>query len=418
MRARPRLGIYEPSPRPGGPSRYVDSILKYADPEEFEIIIFGHGGGPFAGARSGQYTLRRVDVEEGDEGRPVASPGSRPDAPPSSILRSLTPSSVKLWAGFGRQTLHLAKIFKGCPVHVLHTNNTGCEESAVAARLAGVPRVVGTFHVDSTYDLGRERDALRHRALECLSNHCLDRAIAVSEATKSDWARRTRLPRRRIETIHNGIDPQSFRRRSARGEARGRLGIPAAGPTVIGGVGRLDEAKGFTHLIDAAARLVAEGRDLLVVLAGDGPLKGDLHAQASRLGIGDRVRFLGFVADIQPVYDALDLFVLPSLCETLGYAHLEAMATELPAVGTLVGGVPEVIVPGETGDLVPPADPAALSAAIRRYFDSADLGRRMGRAGRERVIRHFRERDMADRTLDVYRRLLAEDKPRRRAHVG
>ena len=100
------------------------------------------------------------------------------------------------------------------------------------------------------------------------------------------------------------------------------------------------------------------------------------------------------------------MFVLPSLCEALPYALLEAMAARLPAIGTRVGGVPEIIVEGETGLIVPPRDSHALAAALWRLIESSDPRLRMGELGRERIVRHFDEKEMVRQTLDLYRELL------------
>jgi glycosyltransferase involved in cell wall biosynthesis len=216
----------------------------------------------------------------------------------------------------------------------------------------------------------------------------------------------------RVTTIHNGIDPETFRRRSSPAVARGLLGLPNDGRPVVGSTGRLDEAKGYSFLLDAVARLRGRGHDLVVAIAGDGPDRKHLEYLAAQLGIADAVRFLGFQRDVQPVLDALDLFVLPSLTETLGYSLLEAMATELPTIGSRVGGIPEVIVPGQTGLLVPPRDPDALTAAIEQLIRSPALCRRMGSAGRERVVRHFHERDMVRKTIECYRAVLPRTRRR------
>jgi glycosyltransferase involved in cell wall biosynthesis len=408
VRQPPCIGIYEPSRGPSGPSRYVESILKRIDPDEFQVAVLGHATGPYHPGPG----RRVVPVEEGaapTAAEPAAAPA--PAAPESSARlllsawRRLAPDHLRELGGFGLRCLRLARKFRQLPLSLLHTNNTGCEESPVAARLAGVPHVLGTFHVDSTYDLHNERSGPRHRVLEYVSNQCLHRAIAVSHATKQDWVRRTHLAAERVLTIHNGIDPEQFVRRTDRTEARRLLGLPAD-RLLLGGVGRLDEAKGFGYLIEAVALLASDYPDLLLVLAGQGPLRQTLEARVAQLGVADQVRFLGFRKDVQPVYDALDVFTLSSLCEALPYALLEAMATELPVVGTAVAGVPEVIVPGETGFVVPPRDPQALAAALRPLLESADLRRRLGSAGRARVVRHFHERDMVRRTLDVYRNLL------------
>ncbi len=222
--------------------------------------------------------------------------------------------------------------------------------------------------------------------------------------------RRTHIPGERVVTIYNGIDPDRFRRQRSRSDARGQLGLPAD-VLVVGGVGRLDEAKGFSHLIAAAARLRAEFPGLVVAITGDGPMRKSLEAEAVREGVEDVVRFLGFRSDVQLVLDALDVFVLPSLCEAHPYALLEAMATKLPAVGTAVGGVPETIVDGITGFVVPPRNSDRLAVAIRTLLLDPDLRLRLGEAARDRVIREFDERITVRRTIQLYRDLLGTRRP-------
>jgi glycosyltransferase involved in cell wall biosynthesis len=368
----------------------VESILRGIDPNEFDVVLFCRGSGPYK-------PREETEIEE------IASPAESRRAGRS---RPAIPEWVKLWAGFGREAFRLADVFRRQPVDLLHTNNAGCEESAVAARLAGVPRVLGTFHVDSTYDLTRTRSGLRHRVLEIVSNHCLHAAIAVSDATSRDWIRRTRLSPRRVTTIHNGVDPQKCAPTADRAALRRRLGLPAGDAIIVGGVGRLDAAKGFDVLLNAIAVLAPQYPQLRLALAGDGPLRQTLEGQAQRLGIRDRIHFLGFCPNVNDVYGALDIFAMPSRCEALPYALLEAMAAELPAVATCAGGVPEIVAPGETGFLVPIASREALAAALGQLLEDADLRRRMGRAGRARVLAHFSEREMVTRTLELYRRLL------------
>ena len=326
---------------------------------------------------------------------------------PNAILRHLTPRMLRLWLGFYRDARRYAARLRQIPTDLFHTQNAGCEETSLAARLAKVPRVLGTFHVDSTYDLEGRRSGWAHRAIEWYSNRCLDRAIAVSEATRTDWIRRTRLRPERVLTIHNGIDPECFQRFHTPAEARGQLGLPADA-LVIGGVGRLEPAKGFTYLLDALSALKADYPRVVVALAGAGQLEPVLLRRAQELGLQERLFLLGFQPDVNPVLDACDVFALPSLCEALPFALLEAMAHELPVVGTTVGGVPEVIVAGETGFLAPPRDGAALAQRLRPLLDSSPLRQRLGHAARDRVIRHFHVADMVRSTLAVYRELLSQ----------
>ncbi len=401
---RIRLGIYCPGTGTGGPWRYAHSVLAALDPAEFDVTVFSdlteYLPQPWVKAVS-------LTAATGGTGVPacaMATQAGTPVPPQNrrSALSRLAPQLVRRWAGFGREARRLARVIRRHPVDVFHTQNTGCEESPVAARLAGVPRVIGTFHVDSSYDLHRERCGPSYRLMEVVSNQCLDVGIAVSHETGRDWVRRTRLPASRLTTIHNGIDPDHFRRRQSRAEARSQLGLPTDA-LIVGGLGRLDQAKGFEFLVTAAAELRAEFPRLVVAIAGSGPQREYLEAEAERRGVADRVRFLGFQTDVQPVLDALDVFAMPSRCEALPYALLEAMATELPAVAAAVGGIPEVIVPGETGFVVPPRDASALAAALRKLLTDEALRTRTGVAGRERVVRHFHERDMVRKTIELYR---------------
>jgi glycosyltransferase involved in cell wall biosynthesis len=399
---RPTIGIYEVSPAPSGPSRYVESILAAIEPDEFEIMLFCRTGGPYAPRRG-------VTLEEVMPPARTHPPALHATATPATkrARHAITPAWLKLWSGFGQQSFRLAAAFKRRPVDLLHTNNVGCEESAVAARLAGIGRVLGTFHIDSRVDIARRNNGLRHRALEFVSNQCLHAAIAVSDDTGREWIRRTRLAPRRVVTIHNGIDAGSCPPTVERAGARRKLGLPMDNDTlIVGGVGRLDPVKGFDLLLDAIALLAPQHPKLILALAGDGPARHTLQQQAARLGITDRVYFLGFCKDVRQVYAALDIFAMPSRCEALPYALLEAMTAQIPAVASRIGGVPEVVVPNQTGLLIPVGDSHALANALASLLSNPDLRQEMGRAARERIIQHFSEREMVAQTLALYRQLL------------
>jgi glycosyltransferase involved in cell wall biosynthesis len=251
--------------------------------------------------------------------------------------------------------------------------------------------------------LRNERSSFGYQFLERISNRSLHTAIAVSAATGRNWRRRTFLPNQRVVTIHNGIDPGRFSRRQSPSDARVALNLPRDTFMVVG-LGRLDEAKGFADLIDAAALLRAAVPNLLVAIAGEGLLRTPLESLARSRNVD--ARFLGFQKDVQPVLDAADVFALPSLCEACPYAVLEAMAAGLPALGSDVGGVRELIRHGETGLVLPPRNAPAWAAAIHTLAADAGLRERFGQAGRERVIESFQERDMVRRTFGVYHQLL------------
>ena len=265
----------------------------------------------------------------------------------------------------------------------------------LAAAMSRVPAVVATAHLVSDV-----APPFRGGISQRLVAACIDRYIAVSDGV----ARRLRsglgAPGDKIRIVHNGIDVD-------RGPMHGDPGLRAvlAGrsdrPLVLT-VARLDAQKGHGHLLAAAATVP----DAVFVLVGEGREEATLKRQAHALGIAERVRFLGHRNDVPDLLAACDVFVLPSLYEGLPLSVLEAMAAAKPVVATAIDGTTEAVVPGVTGLLVPPADPARLAGAIRALLKDGALARRMGEEGRARVCREFSLRRMIDGVTEVYDELL------------
>jgi glycosyltransferase involved in cell wall biosynthesis len=231
-----------------------------------------------------------------------------------------------------------------------------------------------------------------------LYNQRVDGVVAISE-TIADVLRTAGVDSKKIRRIASGIDPEKFAAIGA------RAGDPE-GITVVGCLASLERRKGHQYLLEAAALLKSQGLKIHCQVAGDGPLRAELEAEASRLGIADEVRFLGFITDTAQFLAGVDMLAMPSLYEGLGVAALEAMAAGKPVVAAKVGGLSESIVDGITGFLVPPQDSDALAAAIARLIRSASLGASMGRQGRERVRQIFSLQAMARENESYYRELL------------
>jgi glycosyltransferase involved in cell wall biosynthesis len=171
---------------------------------------------------------------------------------------------------------------------------------------------------------------------------------------------------------------------------------------VIGAACRLVPLKGLVDLIRAVALLNLEFPHLRLEIAGTGPEREDLETEASRLGLTDQVRFLGWQRDLSPIFRNWDVFAMPSLEEGFGMAALEAMAEGLPVVATCVGGLPEVIEDCRTGYLVPPSDVAALIGRLRLLILDPERRRAMGAAGREHVRDHFSVHRMVAEIQAIY----------------
>lgn len=201
------------------------------------------------------------------------------------------------------------------------------------------------------------------------------------------------------EVVPFGIDTQRFRPRTReRRPGPARIGFVKVG---------LDATYGPDVLVEALGRLPKD-RPFEMLIAGDGGMRPALEARVADLGLPDRVRFLGVLAhaEIAPLLADLDMFAMPSRREAWGVAAAEASAVGLPVVASRVGGVPEIVVDGETGLLVPAEDPDALAAALDKLLADPEMGARMGRAGRARIEAGYRWDGCVDAMEAVYRGVL------------
>jgi alpha-maltose-1-phosphate synthase len=227
-----------------------------------------------------------------------------------------------------------------------------------------------------------------------------ERVIAVSAQMRGDILAHFRVDPDRVVVIHNGVDAEAFRR-TPRREALARHGVRE--PYVLF-VGRISEQKGIFPLLEAARALP---EDVSLVLCASSPDTPELRARLEAAVAGrPRIRWINAMLPVEEVvelYSHAAVFVCPSIYEPFGLINLEAMACGTPVVATRVGGIPEVVVDGETGWLVGPGDPAALAGALRGALADPARARQMGEAGRGRVEAHFSWDRIAERTLAVYR---------------
>lgn len=194
----------------------------------------------------------------------------------------------------------------------------------------------------------------------------------------------------------------------ARAATRGRHGIPLDAE-VIGFVGRVVRDKGLIELVEAWQTLRAERPQLHLLVVGTLEPEDPLPPAVEQLMRTDpRIHLAGFSSDTPPLYAAMDVFVLPTYREGFPVAPMEAAAMGLPVVATEVPGCVDAVHDGVTGTLVPSRDPAALEDALRRYLLDPELRRRHGRAGRDRMLREFRQDDIWAALYAEYLRLLRQ----------
>ena len=235
-----------------------------------------------------------------------------------------------------------------------------------------------------------------------------DRAIAVSRSTRDFLVDERFVPAERVRLIWNGAPLDEFAHppAGARESVRRELGLSPE-TLAIGTIGRLSVQKGQRDLLDAAAQVAREFRDVRFVLVGDGDLRPELEAQAAALGLGDRVVFAGHRPDIPAVLAAIDVLCISSTYEGTPLALFEAMAAGKPIVSTAVDGCREVLADELTGLLTPPQDPDSLARALVRMRRDADLRQRLGAAAAAESGRY----DIAEcvrRIESLYDEVLAE----------
>lgn len=264
----------------------------------------------------------------------------------------------------------------------------------LAARLAGIPVLYTEHNLQERYHPLTRRLNLWTWRLQA-------RVLTVSHSVRDSVIRHAgeRIP---LEVLWNGIPVDRYRpEETDRDGMRRRLGNPETA-VVIGTTAVFRPQKRLEDWLQAAALVRSHHPEARFLLVGDGPLRSELEQLADELGLGDALSWAGLQEDVRPWLAAMDVYLQSSDYEGLPVALLEAMAFELPVVATAVGGVPEVVVDGETGRLVPPRQPAALAEATRTLLMDGAIRRRMGREGRRRVCEHFDVVRMQRRLEAVY----------------
>lgn len=326
----------------------------------------------------------------------------------TDFAQRITRPGVELYAlhkppGLGLSAhARLFKLLRRLRPAVLHTYNLGTIEYHATAMLAGVPVRV---HAEHGRDAGDPQGLNRkHNLLRRLLVPVIDCYVPVSRDLDRWLGDVVGIPAARRRLIDNGVDTERFRPAPL-----------AADPVepwqdkdafVIGTVGRLQDVKHHASLIEAFAllrRMLPEQQARLrLVLIGDGPLRARLEQQIVDAGLQDSVFLAGARSDVAPAMRTLSLFALSSIAEGTPVTMLEAMASSLPVVSTAVGGIPDLVVDGATGSLVPARDPQALAEALAAYVRAPALARAHGAAGRERIERHYSVAAMLAAYVDLY----------------
>ncbi len=294
----------------------------------------------------------------------------------------------------------LARQLRSRKVDILQTNQWATlVEGALAAKLARVPIVVHGEH-------GTIPDSPKRVLAQRWGWRAANQVYAVSTALADRAASIVGFPRERIHVIHNSVDTERFRPAIApKDELREEFGLPPNG-LLVGMVARFVPFKDHAGVLRALAKLQEGGIEAHLALVGTGPLRDELERLADRLGIADRVHFLGVLAPVERLLNALDVFVSNSSHnEGMSLASLEAMACEIPVVSTRVAAAPEVLDEGNAGILIPAQATESLVRALRDLAGQPDLRSSLGRAGRQRAEDRYTVSSMVESYARLYARL-------------
>ena len=279
----------------------------------------------------------------------------------------------------------------------------------LAARMAGVPHIVHHAHGFSFRRPLSPRAIRFYVALERFAAKAGDLIIAVNEQQRRMAVDLGVEVAGKTCTVPNGIDLSPFDRLD-RDAARRRLGFDDSA-ILIGSVGRFEAPKGFFHLIRAIPHVLRSVPSARFVMVGEGELRDELEREARRLGVADHIRFAGFQKDVPGLLAGFDIFAQPSLWEGLPISLIEALAAGKPIVATDIEGNREIVDPGKTGLIVPPADENALAEALVALALNREFARQLGRNAQTAARERFSETRMVRQTLAAYDRVIAGVRP-------
>lgn len=295
----------------------------------------------------------------------------------------------------------LRQIIKKQNIDLVHAHNSAPALYAGLACLLTRRPLITTMHgasfdLEASYHWVSRLGALLSRKWVCVSRDALEASRRVD-----------RIPRRKLRVVYNGVDLARFSLdNGVRPEMRRSLGLSQDDYVFIS-VGRLSAEKDCTTLFKALTLAAAQGAPIKLLMVGDGPEGEAYQSQARNLDPEGRIQFLGRRSDIPQLLAAADAFALSSLSEGISIAILEAMAASIPVAATAVGGNPELVLPNQTGLLVPAQDPKALAGAMLSFAENRDAAREMGRQGRALVEKNFSLDAMVSGYRDLYEQVLA-----------
>ncbi len=360
----------------GGAQRYVYDLATKLSPEKYAVTV----------ALGGEGVLKDKLVTKG-----IKTISLREMKNETSLLRIRTAST------------ELTRVLQETKPDVLHSNSSLAGiAGALAARRARVPVTIFTAHA---WAFNEDRSLIQRiliKSIHWLTVFLTDKTIAVSHAVQQqmNWPG----VQKKMTVVHNGRPQIDFLERH---EARVALAKRAPqlqsfhDETWTGTIGELHPIKRHNIMIEAVAKLVAEGHQLRHCIIGDGQQQAELEALVTKHKLSEHVFFLGHIDDAAQYLKAFDLYIQPSRSEALAYVVIEATQAGLPIVATDVGGIPEVITNGTEGILIPPDQATQIAKAILQLLSNPTQAAQYAQAAQEKS-QQFSLETMLEKTMEIY----------------
>lgn len=348
---------------PGGAERVISNLAASLDPKRFRAVLC---------------LFRPGWLQEQSESRGIRT----------FIIPTKGMTDWRWASQFGR-------LLRQEQVDLIHAHEFDANvQGTFVAALTGIP-LIATVH-GKNYFWERLRRRLAYRWVSRRAT-----MVAVSEDLKQFIVEKVGVSPGRVKVLYNGVDTFPHCDSASVAQCRKELGLPE-NHQIVGIVGNLYPVKGHQYLIESIPSVLAKCPNTSFVFAGRGQLEGELRAQAHRLGVEERVCFLGLRQDIAKILAMLDVFVLPSLSEGLSMAILEAMIAGKAVVATAVGGNPELVLDGETGFLVPPRDSRMLAAKLITLLTDRQQAASFAEKSKRRAEEQFSLRIMVSSYQSLY----------------
>ena len=297
---------------------------------------------------------------------------------------------------------HLGKMFRQIRPDIVHTHKyKDSILGSIVARCKGVPHVVRVVHglPEPFRGLKNLKMAGYIHADRFVTRLLIDRVVAVSSDIEKFLIET--YGSNRVVCIHNGIDLEAVHVAMQRSEKRKEWQIDDKA-VLIGTVGRLVPVKGHAILLEALRILRNSHHNVTLLFVGDGPSRGYLEAEVTRLGLEQSVIFAGHQEQSYDFINMMDIFALPSLHEGIPMVLLEALALRRPVIASRVGGIPEVVEHGVSGLLVEPMDASSLANSVVELIENRSKAINLGATGRARIEKEFKASLMAAKTREMY----------------